>query len=415
MAATVLGRAVPRSDFGCECVSLWEDAGRVRPIVVNELRNGSNDMSEWGDYVYETEAQRRRRERRARRAAQRLLSRYERTLQELEAEGIAAWVAATYAALSAEIARIRELLDSDPLAARDEAFELGGDVSMFVRVARKAAEEERRRRAKRSALDQLFEETLADLVDPVERDFAYEEMRRLIGEKEALVASEEAVEDTIARVRQRIAEIRARAQARAAEWRAEQEAAITEEVTETVAEAVGAAIQEEEGEQLTENQLDALREFSAAIVRLAREEGEQKTQQRDAIRETAERLTAAPSEEDRRQVVQALYQALTGLGFVVEQPVRIQEEGEDVVVVRARRPAGQCAELKVTASGQLGYKFDNYEGMSCKGDIDQVMNLLQSVYGVKLSKHRVLWQNPDRISRTARRGQDSVGGGAHGR
>lgn len=49
--------------------------------------------------------------------------------------------------------------------------------------------------------------------------------------------------------------------------------------------------------------------------------------------------------------------------------------------------------------GRLTFKFDNYEGQKCKKDIDEVTTLLDECYGVKLSKGKVLWSNPDRIQR----------------
>ena len=56
------------------------------------------------------------------------------------------------------------------------------------------------------------------------------------------------------------------------------------------------------------------------------------------------------------------------------------------------------------------YKFDHYEGMQCKDDIDKVLPLLRDIYGVDLSEERVLWQNPERISKSAKPLEDDAGG-----
>ena len=108
------------------------------------------------------------------------------------------------------------------------------------------------------------------------------------------------------------------------------------------------------------------------------------------------------SEERRRTEVRAVWETLGRLGFVVEQPVRLVEGDQDVVIVRARRPRGEQAEVKVTATGALEYCFDQYEGRACVKDIDSFMQLLDQVYGIALSDKRVLWQNPDRIQKGAR-------------
>ena len=88
-------------------------------------------------------------------------------------------------------------------------------------------------------------------------------------------------------------------------------------------------------------------------------------------------------------------------GFVVGKPQR-QIGEKDEVVILARKPAGAEAAFRVTADGTMVYKFDHYEGMRCKADIDQVLPMLQEIYGVELSDARVLWQNPDRISKSAK-------------
>ena len=103
----------------------------------------------------------------------------------------------------------------------------------------------------------------------------------------------------------------------------------------------------------------------------------------------------------RRQTVRSLVESLRKTGFVVEPPKR-DAGADDVVVVHASKPSGSRAKFRVDLDGGFAYKFDHYEGQECAKDIDQVVPMLQEIYGIELSNERVTWENPDRIDRTAR-------------
>jgi hypothetical protein len=111
----------------------------------------------------------------------------------------------------------------------------------------------------------------------------------------------------------------------------------------------------------------------------------------------------------RRTVIKSIYQSLRKSGFIVSAP---QMNG-DVVLVRARKPAGQQAEFNVSLDGTMKYKFDNYEGQKCRKDIDEVTAMLEECYGVKLSKRKVLWSNPDRIKKGSKDAPNGGGRQAH--
>lgn len=126
----------------------------------------------------------------------------------------------------------------------------------------------------------------------------------------------------------------------------------------------------------------------------------------DELRAESDKVDGAIADETvRREVIKAIYLTLKRTGFIVNDP---QLTG-DVVLLRARKPAGQQAEFKVELDGALAFKFDNYEGKKCKTDIDEVTTLLEDCYGVKLSNRRVLWTNPDRIQKGSK--NNPAGGG----
>jgi hypothetical protein len=60
----------------------------------------------------------------------------------------------------------------------------------------------------------------------------------------------------------------------------------------------------------------------------------------------------------------------------------------------------------------LGTFSCKYEGATCKKDIDSFLPKLEQVYGIKLSNERVIWENPDKISKDAR--QSPTGGSYKG-
>ena len=111
---------------------------------------------------------------------------------------------------------------------------------------------------------------------------------------------------------------------------------------------------------------------------------------------------AAVDESQRREVVRAVYQSLQQAGFVVDRPEHLVSEGEDQVLIRARRPAGAQADFRVNLSGHLSYKFHQYKGKTCEKDVAPVMATLQDAYGISLSDKRVIWVNPDDQDQDAR-------------
>lgn len=108
------------------------------------------------------------------------------------------------------------------------------------------------------------------------------------------------------------------------------------------------------------------------------------------------------SEEDRRKIVRAVAKSLEDAGFAVSNPVLIEEDGKEVVLIQGARPAGNRAAFSISLDGTIKYKFDHYEGQGCRADIDKVIPTLQDIYGINLSNRRVLWSNPDDVFATSR-------------
>lgn len=78
-------------------------------------------------------------------------------------------------------------------------------------------------------------------------------------------------------------------------------------------------------------------------------------------------------------------------------------DGSDYVRIVARRPSGKQAICEIGSDGLIRYRFDKYEAMTCLKDIERFNVDLESIYSLSLSDERVLWSNPDRLTKDANR------------
>ena len=390
-----------------------------------------------------TSFRRRVHEERVRAKTEQFLRKYESILADLQAQGLDRYVAGEIAEAEQRLAAVRRLLPHDPFGARALNMEIGPFVGGLPGIARRRRAQERAaRRAETSATrrpkrsrpesgpsreseqheplqagapiesaadtqDQLRErlrEALdvaieRDFTDQVLLDFAYDELRTLRDEIEQLeLTSARDVDRWQRAFASRLAGIRQRAQQAAEQWRARYERPaelmfVEEEIKDLESSLSPAA------DPAATKVLDDLKALRDAI-RSGALSGEALSAKLVERLEAAEEVVV--TEECRREVVRALSAALQQQGFVVEPPRRTKVGNTDQVVITARKPAGQSARVSVTKTGDVHYKFLNYTGMECKKDIDRVLELLQSAYNIPLGERRVIWQNPDRISKEAR-------------
>lgn len=359
-------------------------------------------MSRVADLAWEIEQQRRREVHldRVRTTTAEFVTRYEAILADLRAERLDRYVAAEFDALDARVQRLRTLLRSDPERARDDSRALGPELHALPRLARDAqrqarALEQQRQRQLTTELQGLLDAMFGDIDDPVEREFAYLEAASLRDDLNARIASGQAGPQIRHDLAHQVARIRAVAQQQTHAWKAGQRQAArpavqAEVLRETRTTVLAAA----------ERHPAALRALASAWDAVSASTSEADFQQTLAA-VSAQSDATIVNEECRRTAVRAIYESLQKVGFAVEAPRR--ETGEtDQVVILARKPSGRQAQFRVDAGGGLSYKFDHYEGSACKQDIDQVLPMLQTIYGINLSNERIRWENPDRLSRDAR-------------
>ena len=373
-------------------------------------------MSRYTRSSYQLRPQRRRKlERvRIRESTRRLHERFMRMYDDLVQQGLDQYLPEEFQRAQQSLTAVAAVLASDPRAARDRCARLGAEMTRLPALARQAKaqfearwqgrvhelQQEQRRSA--SVFHTFLQEQLMSFGDPVVRDFAHEDLRALQQSFEGKTVATEDLEAERAQVQQQLAAIRAAAEEKAAAWKRQKE-------METQAEAQRALLEvhrEEIARDVDESperlqhllaHVEALQQRLDGPVAIEPGEFEQKIEETVALCDEA-----VVDERCRKETVKAVLQSLRKAGFIVGKP-RLQKDGDrDEVVVLARKPAGHQAEFRVTLDGGFQYRFDQYGGMACKKDIDQVLPMLQDIYGIELSDERVIWQNPVPESRTAR-------------
>ena len=370
-------------------------------------------MSRADEYRYQIQRQRKQEldRQRVRETTRPFLERYRSVLNEVASQRLDDVIPAEFLELSSELRRMEALLESDPFAARDMSRSLGARIHGLPRFAREqrrsrqeaelaAAEafrnsqqaEIERQLQLRAELEAAWREGLSGWSTPVALNAAFAELQqlreRLLGNAANNMTSAQ-ISAALREVRQRY-EVNAERQLQEMKNRVQREA-VTDVLT----------LQREQLEQEANKdggeRAAKLREALAHAIGLAPAE------QAEALNQLVqEQDKAAVDESQRREVVRAVYQSLQQAGFVVDRPEHLVSEGEDQVLIRARRPAGAQADFRVNLSGHLSYKFHQYKGKTCEKDVAPVMATLQDAYGISLSDKRVIWVNPDDQDQDAR-------------
>ena len=363
-------------------------------------------MSRADEYRYRIERQRKQEldRQRVRETTRPFVERYRSLLNDVVSQGLSDVVPTEFRELSSELSRLEAMLDSDPFAARDMSRSLGGRFHGLPRFAReqhrsrqdaelaaaeafrKAQQAEAERQLElRAELEAAWREGLSDWSTPVALNAAFTELQQL---REQLLGNA-ANNMTSGQILAALREVRQRHEGDAERQLQEMKnRAQREGVTDVL------TLQREQLEQEANKdggeRAAKLREALAHAIGLAPAE------QAEALSQLVqEQDEAAVDESQRREVVRAVYQSLQQAGFAVDRPEHLTSQGQDEVLIRARRPAGAQADFRVNLCGHLSYKFHQYRGKTCEKDVAPVMATLQDAYGISLSDKRVIWVNPD--------------------
>ena len=365
-------------------------------------------MSSSYEYSYALEAARRRQIYLNRIAAttEQFYRRYDQQYRDMKNRGLAAYIPSEMSRLESDLARIRDLLSSDPEEARDISYEVGSYIRSMSSLASGAREQfERAERMRVDALraekehqqSELMREyfkILQTITNPIVVNFSISEMQKIRNDIESgkLTSSAE--------LKRRSSSIISDAESKASEWK---ENAVKKNRQKDAAQAISEAEERLKSERI-ENQ-EKTQEFLDKICKLkfGLETGtmDSDTVEKKVVELESEVDETLISEETRRETVMAIVKQLQKQEFTVEKPQLIRTDGKNYVKIVAKQPSGKRAVCNVDLHGKIAYKFDNYAGMTCLKDIEKFNVDLEQVYSVKLSDERVLWQNPDKLSMDA--------------
>ena len=366
-------------------------------------------MSHHDSYNYELE--RRRQEQLARQNAKRdvmnALAKHRQSVQNIINEGLNKYVSVEN--INMQINYIEQIVNSDPIAARNLSYQLSSDINYLRNEAlnRKREEEriikEQKNKNKQAVLD-YFNKTISAINDIILIDFAKDKFNALRDElinNEGFTDKEMNVHSKM--IESRIKSIIDEANANAGEWRAKKEKEREKRVLQTKIEDIEDNLKKEniESKENIEKRDKLLKQIEAAKESLNNSSDNIENVVKDVEIIDKETEDIRITEEVRKEVVKSIIKSLKGSEFEVSAPELIKDDDGGIVRIIAKKPSGKRAVCKVGLNGKLEYIFDNYEGLTCVKDIDKFNKGLEEIYSIKLSDKKVLWENPDKISKGA--------------
>lgn len=371
-------------------------------------------MSQEASLMYELERQRRQELylARVRNKTQEFYQRYRKQYDDMLAQGYDNYIHDEMSRLKGDLDTIHSLLSTGPEAARQVSQEVGSYIHslwelgkeakrVFQETARLERERVKKEQAERKneALSRYFE--LLSGMDPIAAKFAMSELSAI---KEAIISGEISAPQA---VESRVGTAMAKASKEAAAWKKEKQ---QEQQKKTLV----AQIEEQQEILMADNYEDKAR-GQAIMDKLAdiKRRAAAGEIDNDGVKEQLQEVTKESDsvlvkEEERREMVKAIYKWFRAHDFTVSKP----KMADGAVVLTAKRPSGSRAQFELTLDNKMLYRLDGYEGQSCLKDISSAKADWESVYGIKVSDEVVKWQNPDRILRQKGRTDTGMGGNA---
>ena len=325
------------------------------------------------------------------------LERYQNTLNQLDEQGLTAYVEVEVTQIKKQLTQMQNLLRTDAFAARELSLSIGQRIYGLRALARdnqqieienqrlEALEKQRqlveKRRQENAELEQAWQRNWQKWSNKLARNLALNELSAL---REKIFS--DGSHYSIEQINQEMDKIQQHYEQLAKQQRESQQQKIEQVATQTLLQQLADDVQEgqlplAETQQL---QTDLVKLMDDPAVSF------------DQVKSMAQKTDQALEDESiRREMVKAVYESLQHAGFSVLKPKRTKNETEDIVIIQARRPSGNQAKFKIELDGKVRYEFDNYRGQSCKDDMIKVLPRLSEIYGVDLSDERVIWSNPD--------------------
>lgn len=362
-------------------------------------------MSAIHNYKYRQRQQRQEYLNRVQSKTREFYQRYMEVMSDMCFQGIDQVIPTEFAQLTQELDKLKLLICNNPEEAREMSIALGNEVYGLRRLANTAKtrlfkqlelerrHEEERLQKKNEQSEKLWRSLKTTFNDPIERDFAFNDLIKL--ESEYIDLSED-------ELNLRISDIKQRANVLAQEWKNKQQETSLQDTQIEVLNAYQEQLktdlnQNPEKLQTILNSLQDSRDFLDKGGMLSTED-----LQSSINAQVSEADEVVTDERCRQITVKGIIDSLRQQGFQVDNPKLFKDNQRDEVVIQAKRISGRQSKFTVSLDGSFSYKFENYEGMACKDDIEKILPKLQDIYGIELSDKKVIWENPDRNLRSAR-------------
>lgn len=338
------------------------------------------------------------------------IARYKESINGLIREGLDKYVSLEN--INRNIIEMEYLLNTDPFRARDISYVVQSEIyNLRYRAVEAKREIERLIREQKSRnkekILEIYYKNIRAIDDALLIDFAkdkFDLLKKELLEKDGVVDND--MRYYTIEIERRIKDIIDNANSSASEWRAKKEKEREKKILESKIEAIEEELNKAKVE-LKENEdkkNELLKQIENAKKSLSNENIKDInisniSEEIDKINKESDDI--AITEEVRRDVVKSTIKSLKDSEFTVEHPEIIQDDKGGMVKITAKKPSGKRAVCKIGLNGKLEYLFDNYEGLTCVKDIDKFTKELEEIYSVKLSNKKVIWENPDRISKGA--------------
>ena len=357
----------------------------------------------------EYEARRRANETRIRNNTEQFYQRYLQQYEDMRSQGFETYMPNEMERLRSDLSQIRSLLYSNPGAARDVSFRIGEYIHSMYRDGHAAEREYRRREIeaerqrqeaeraerlrKQGEINDAYYDLVSGIQDQAVINFAAKELSEL--RQKAL---DSVTSMSVSVLRQHAERIIAQARAKASEWedqskKKEEQQVVTERLQMMQEQLTQKNVEDQEKAQVLMKQIVALQE------QISSDSKPQPEIEQELAKIESDMDDTLISEDVRREAVKSVFLSLKKQGFQVKPPQLVQDQNHNYVRIVAQKPSGKRVQCRLDLHGKLLYKFDEYEGMTCLKDIEQFNVELEQVYSISLSDERIIWENPDRLSK----------------
>lgn len=363
-------------------------------------------MSRSYEYSYELERARRQAiyNKRVSEKTEKFYRKYVEQYSQMESCGYFAYIPDEMNRLKSDLSTIRELLVSNPTEARNLSFDVGSYIRSMSSMAQVAVEQfdraERMRREHINAqekelknkLMQTYFNLLKEITNPIVINYAQNDLEEV--KQEIKKGSNYSVES----LKNRVNKIITNATKKSEEWKRntivkQRKENIISKLDETEQQLLNEKIENTKKTQEFINYIKELKNNISSNIANLEDAQYQINELENRIDDTL------ITEEVRREAVKAIIKQLKHQEFLISPPKIVQDGEESYVKIVAQRPSGKRAICRVDLHGKISYKFDNYEGMTCLKDIEKFNVDLEQIYSIKLSDERILWSNPDKLSK----------------